>query len=169
MIEEAIMKKLGESYCKTSLNFFGLDNQIRRYLIKVSEHILFDKFILLLIFLNSMFLGMMDYTWTDESPEEKPLGNMLVDNSELLFTLFFTMECIVKIIAKGLILEDNCYLRDMWNWLDFTVVVAAVLQVLQLVGNVSSLRTFRLFRPLRTLSAVPSMRILVSTLFKSFS
>lgn len=92
-----------------------------------------------------------------------------MDNSEQMFTIFFTIECVVKIIAKGLILEDSCYLRDMWNWLDFTVVIAAVLQNLQLVDNVSSLRTFRLFRPLRTLSAVPSMRILVSTLFKSFS
>lgn len=50
-----------------------------------------------------------------------------MDNSENMFTFFFTMECIIKVIAKGLILENSCYLRDMWNWLDFTVVIAALL------------------------------------------
>lgn len=68
----------------------------------------------------------------------------------------------------GLIMDENCYLRDGWNWLDFTVVVTALLQSLPSVSDVSALRTFRLFRPLRSLSVFPSMRILVNTLFESF-
>jgi hypothetical protein len=86
----------------------------------------FDRFIIFLIALNSVFLGMMDYTW-DEEKGPKPIGNRLVDNTEMLFTFFFTCECIVKIVATGLILEDGCYLRDLWNWLDFTVVVTALI------------------------------------------
>ena len=69
-IEEALMKKLKESYCKTSLNFFERENSIRRLSIRILEHTLFDKFIILLIFFNSMFLGMMDYTWKeDDEPQ----------------------------------------------------------------------------------------------------
>ena len=37
------------------------------------------------------------------------------------------------------------------------------------MGNVSAIRTFRLFRPLRSLSAVPSMKMLVNTLLLSVS
>lgn len=118
------MRRLGETYCKTSLNWFALDETVRRYAIKVVEWPGFDRFIILLIALNSVCLGMMDYTWEGEEP--KPLGNRLVDNTELLFTFFFTVECVVKIVATGLILEDGCYLRDLWNWLDFTVVLTAL-------------------------------------------
>jgi len=130
----------------------------------------FDRFIIFLIALNSLFLGIMDYTWVriyaDDPP---PIGNWLVEQSEVYFTFFFTAECLFKIISLGLILNKGCYLRDGWNWLDFTVVVTALIQNLPGVQNVSSLRTFRLFRPLRSLSAVPSMKVLVNTLFLSFT
>ena len=93
---------------------------------------------------------------------------MLTDNSEIFFTVFFTLECVIKVVAMGFILDDGAYLRDGWNWLDFTVVITALIQNLPQVSNVSSLRTFRLFRPLRSLSSFPSMRRLVNTLFLSF-
>jgi hypothetical protein len=111
-------------------------------------------------------LGFMDYTYV-EGNSEKPIGNSLVDDTETVFTVCFSVECLVKIMALGLVMSKGCYLRDMWNWLDFLVVVAAVIQDLNIVPNVSSLRTFRLFRPLRSLSAMPSMKILVNTLIQS--
>ena len=153
-------------YCKFSLSKYEISHPMRRFCIRTFEWPWFDRFIILLIALNSIFLGVMDYTYED-GVGKKPLGNQLVDNSEILFTVFFTFECFVKIMALGLIMDQSCYLRDMWNWLDFIVVVAALIQNLNIISNVSSLRTFRLFRPLRTLSAVPSMKILVNTLFQS--
>jgi hypothetical protein len=84
-----------------------------------------------------------------------------------MFTVFFTIEALAKILAMGFILEKGCYLRDAWNWLDFIVVITALMQALPGMNNVSGLRTFRLFRPLRSLSALPSMRILVNTLLSS--
>ena len=66
----------------------------------------------------------------------------------------------------GFVAERGCYLRDAWNWLDFIVVVTSLLQFV-IPANVSVLRTFRLIRPLRSLSSVPSMRLLVSTLISS--
>lgn len=110
----------------------------------------------------------MDYTW-EEGKGPKPLGNKLVDNSETFFTLFFTFECVVKILSIGLLINEDGYLRDGWNWLDFLVVVTALIQMAGGESNVSSLRTFRLFRPLRSLSALPSMKVLVNTLFLSLT
>jgi len=52
---------------------------------------------------------------------------MLADELEIFFTLFFTFEACVKILSSGLIFDNGCYLRDAWNWLDFTVVVTALL------------------------------------------
>ena len=67
----------------------------------------------------------------------------------------------------GFIFEEGCYLRDIWNWLDFTVVITGALTSLPGMSNWSVLRTFRIFRPLRSLSASPSMRMLVNTFFQS--
>jgi hypothetical protein len=94
---------------------------------------------------------------------------MITEKSETVFTLFFTFECCVKILSMGIIVGNESYLRDGWNWLDFTVVVTALLQSLPGFGNVSAIRTFRLFRPLRSLSAIPTMKILVNTLLNSVS
>lgn len=66
-------------------------------------------------------------------------------------------------------MTEGCYLRDAWNWLDFIVVITALLSFLPSMGNITGLRTFRIFRPLRSLSAIPSMKILVSTLLNSLS
>ena len=74
---------------------------------------------------------------------------------------------IIKMIAKGLILDKNCYLRDYWNWLDAVVVVGSILAYLPNVGNVNILRTFRLFKPLRSLKGLPAMKELVVTLLES--
>ena len=106
---------------------------------------------------------MVQYTNEDRTD----WGSVLVDTTEPIFTTFFTLECIMKCISMGFILEKGCYLRDPWNWLDFIVVTTALLTILPWMQNISGLRTFRLFRPLRSLSALPSMKILVGTLLNS--
>lgn len=40
-----------------------------------------------------------------------------------VFTAIYTLEMLLKIISRGLILHTYAYLRDPWNWLDFMVVV----------------------------------------------
>ena len=39
-----------------------------------------------------------------------------------VFTGIYTVEGMVKILARGFMLADFHYLRDAWNWLDFIVV-----------------------------------------------
>ena len=98
-----------------------------------------------------------------------PIGNFIVERTEVYFTIFFTFESFSKLIAQGCIFHKKCYLRNGWNWLDFIVVVTALLNNLPGMSNVSFLRTFRLFRPLKSLSQFPSMRMQISTLFLSFN
>jgi hypothetical protein len=93
----------------------------------------------------------------------------MVEGSEKIYTALFTVEAVVKILGMGFVLGPGCYLKDMWNWLDFFVVLSSLLTALPGIENVSGLRTFRLFRPLRSLSTLPSMRILVGTLLASVS
>lgn len=106
---------------------------------------------------------MIDYS----DKNANTIGNLVNYYSEPIFAILFCLEACVKIIAFGFFFDRKCYLRDAWNWLDFVVVITAMLDFLPNMQNVSGLRTFRLFRPLRSLSAMPSMRILVNTLLSS--
>jgi hypothetical protein len=116
-----------------------------------------------LILLNSLFLGIKDYTDVDNLT---PI-NQFVEGAEPFFIYIFLFECLAKIMAMGFILGNGSYLSDSWNWLDFIVVVTSLLNELPSMQNMSGLRTFRLFRPLRSLTTMPSMKLLIGTLLSS--
>lgn len=125
--EEKFLEYLKSKYCSLSFNYFRIDNPIRLFLLKLIENPWFDWVVILVIAINSCFLAFNDYTWKEDNGSPKPIGNHLVDDSELFFTLFFLMEFMVKIVCQGIVFADGCYFRDGWNWLDFIVVVTAIL------------------------------------------
>lgn len=106
---------------------------------------------------------MQDY----ENPDSDTWRNQLTDKTEGFFIAVFSLECIMKILAMGFVLSEGCYLWDMWNWLDFIVVITGILSIFPNISNVSALWTFRLFWPLWSLTTLPSMRVLVGTLLAS--
>lgn len=62
----------------------------------------------------------------------------------------------LKVLARGFILDKFTYLRDPWNWLDFSVIVMAYLTiVIEDLGNLSVIRTFRVLRALKTVAIIP--------------
>lgn len=126
--KEYFIKVYRRKYCKKSLNTFSVEDNVRYLAIRFIEWKWFDRFIIFLIALNSLFLGSIDYVWDPEDDKTgKPWINRYVDASEPAFTFFFSLEAAVKILSMGLIFEKGCYLRDGWNWLDFTVVITALL------------------------------------------
>lgn len=62
---------------------------------------------------------------------------------------------IIKIIAKGFVLNKYTYLRNPWNWLDFVVITSGYATIGMEVGNLAGLRTFRVLRALKTVSIMP--------------
>ena len=78
------------------------------------ENVWFDRIILILILLNSLFLAMNDYDF--RNPDGKTSWrNDLVNESELVFLLLFTIECTIKTIGMGFVVGSGTYLRDTWN------------------------------------------------------
>uniref|UniRef100_A0A8C8BPZ1 Sodium channel protein n=1 Tax=Otus sunia TaxID=257818 RepID=A0A8C8BPZ1_9STRI len=67
----------------------------------------------------------------------------------------------------GFCLNEFTFLRDPWNWLDFSVIVMAYVGAFSNLGNVSVLRTFRVLRALKTISVVPGLKIIVGALIQS--
>ncbi|OWK58503.1 Sodium channel protein type 5 subunit alpha [Lonchura striata] len=83
------------------------------------------------------------------------------------FTGIYTFESLIKILATGFCLNEFTFLRDPWNWLDFTVIVMAYVGAFSDLGSVSVLRTFRVLRALKTISVVPGLKIIVGALIQS--
>ncbi|KAF3836386.1 hypothetical protein F7725_028944 [Dissostichus mawsoni] len=44
---------------------------------------------------------------------------------EYTFTGIYTFESLIKILARGFCVGPFTFLRDPWNWLDFSVIVMA--------------------------------------------
>ena len=92
----------------------------------------------------------------------------MIELSGRIFTCIFTAESVLKILSYGFILHKNSYLRDGWNWLDFTVVIIGWLELIPNVPGLRALRTLRVLRPLRSINAIPSMKNQITSLISSF-
>jgi hypothetical protein len=77
---------------------------------------------------------------------------------------------LLKIFAFGFVVGRGAYLRDMWNIMDFVIVVTSLLPLVISLGfSVSALRAIRVLRPLRTITKIRALKMIVRTLFYSFS
>lgn len=89
---------------------------------------------------------------------------------ETAFTAIYTTEMLLKIIAFGFVLNDGSYLRDMWNIMDFLIVCTSLMPLfINMSFSVSSLRAMRVLRPLKTITKIRALKMIVRTLFYSFS
>uniref|UniRef100_A0A669B2X5 Sodium channel protein n=1 Tax=Oreochromis niloticus TaxID=8128 RepID=A0A669B2X5_ORENI len=143
----------------SALYIFTPFHLIRAIAIKILVHsypfwVLCILFIMFTILTNCFFMAMSDPpTWT------KYL--------EYTFTGIYTFESAIKILARGFCTVPFTFLRDPWNWLDFTVIMMAYLTEFVDLGNVSALRTFRVLRALKTISVIPGLKTIVGALIQS--
>jgi hypothetical protein len=149
-----------------SLYSLDITNKFRLAMIWTHEWVWFDRFILSCILLNSLFLAMNDYSYRMPGGS-KSWRNDLVEQSEIVFLVLFTMEALVKITGMGFVMEKGTYLRDGWNVLDFIVVIVGWIGFVPGVTSLTVLRTVRILRPLKSIKAITKMKVLVNSLIKS--
>uniref|UniRef100_A0A4W3J3T6 Voltage-dependent L-type calcium channel subunit alpha n=1 Tax=Callorhinchus milii TaxID=7868 RepID=A0A4W3J3T6_CALMI len=158
----------------------SLNNPIRRACISIVEWKPFDIFILISIFANCVALAVYIPFPEDDSNST----NHDLEKVEYAFLIIFTIETFLKIIAYGLMLHPNAYVRNGWNLMDFVIVVVGLFSVvLEQVTKVSdgeghaagksggfdvkALRAFRVLRPLRLVSGVPSLQVVLNSIIKA--
>ncbi|XP_040596093.1 sodium channel protein type 10 subunit alpha [Mesocricetus auratus] len=91
----------------------------------------------------------------------------LPEKIEYAFTVIYTFEALIKILARGFCLNEFTYLRDPWNWLDFSVITLAYVGAAIDLRGISGLRTFRVLRALKTVSVIPGLKVIVGALIHS--
>ena len=116
----------------------------------------FDRFITVIILLNSLVLAFTDYKGRMDPNYESKI-NAVWAYFDLIFSIIFLIECIIKVIAMGFVVHSKSYLRDYWNWLDFFIVCISVIGWLPFfdADALKALRTFRILRPLRSFNSMP--------------
>ena len=107
-----------------ALGLFPVDSCFRASVIKLTRRGEFDAAVIVLILISSLALCV-------EDPLSHPAStnNRFMDTVSLVITFIFLTECILKIIADGLILNGSgSYLRGPWNLLDFAIVILGLVQ-----------------------------------------
>lgn len=61
------------------------------------------------------------YDYSDR--DSLTMKNKYLDNIQIGFTIVFTLEFILKVLAMGFVIKKHSYIRDGWNVLDFIVVI----------------------------------------------
>uniref|UniRef100_A0A8C3VGT8 Voltage-dependent N-type calcium channel subunit alpha n=1 Tax=Catharus ustulatus TaxID=91951 RepID=A0A8C3VGT8_CATUS len=125
----------------------------------------FEYFIMVMIALNTIVL-MMKFYDAPEAYEE------MLKCLNIVFTSMFSMECVLKIIAFGVL----NYFRDAWNVFDFVTVLGSITDILVTeiavstdnFINLSFLRLFRAARLIKLLRQGYTIRILLWTFVQSF-
>lgn len=57
-------------------------------------------------------------------PSIRPSPSLSMQETvEYAFLIIFTIETFLKIIAYGLVMHQNSYVRNGWNMLDFVIVI----------------------------------------------
>ena len=72
-----------------------------------------------MIIANSIVIAIYDRADRDSEMRY----NKILDNIQFGITIFFTLECILKIFAVGFFRAPNSYFRDTWNWVDFFTII----------------------------------------------
>ncbi|XP_060056770.1 voltage-dependent N-type calcium channel subunit alpha-1B [Erinaceus europaeus] len=122
----------------------------------------FEYFIMAMIALNTVVLMMKFYN----APYEYEL---MLKCLNIMFTSMFSMECVLKIIAFGVL----NYFRDAWNVFDFVTVLGSITDILvtEIANNFINLSFLRLFRAARLIKLLRqgyTIRILLWTFVQSF-
>ncbi len=119
----------------------------------VVDHPAWERTILTIIVLNAVTLGLE----TSDTVMAR-VGPLLLALDKIFLSIF-----VVEIAAR-LIGHGARFWRDPWSVFDFSVVAVALVPATE---SLSGLRALRILRVLRLISAVPSMRRVVSGLFRA--
>jgi len=113
-----------------------------------------------------------------DRPLENPESDfkMMLSYLDLSFTVIFALELILKVISSGFIYNhdnnNNAYLRNSWNVLDFVVVSTSIIDQsgitnIHSLKALKTLRVLRALRPLRVVSRNENLKIIVDALFQT--
>ncbi|XP_062560183.1 voltage-dependent calcium channel type A subunit alpha-1-like isoform X10 [Armigeres subalbatus] len=151
----------------SSLFVFAEDNFIRKATKFIIEWPPFEYAVLLTIIANCVVLALEEHL----PHGDKTVLAQKLELTESYFLCIFTIEAALKIVALGLVLHADSYLRNIWNMMDFFVVFTGLITLLPLPLDIDlrTLRSIRVLRPLKLVSGVPSLQVVLKSIIKAMA
>ncbi|XP_031638409.1 voltage-dependent calcium channel type A subunit alpha-1-like isoform X2 [Contarinia nasturtii] len=153
----------------TSLFLFTEDHPLRRLTRFIIEWPPFEYTILATIIANCVVMAAEHHL---PGNDEDKLTKKLQGGIETVFLVIFITEASCKIIALGLILHRNSYLRSAWNIMDFIIIVTAIMALFPALRSMIDLKTLqaiRVLRPLKLVSGIPSLQVVLFSILKAMA
>ncbi|KAL0121136.1 hypothetical protein PUN28_008671 [Cardiocondyla obscurior] len=153
----------------TSLFIFSEDNCIRKHTRFIIEWPPFEYAVLLTIIANCVVLALEEHL----PKQDKTVLAQNLESTEVYFLAIFCVEASLKILALGFVLHRGSYLRNIWNIMDFFVVVTGIITVfshgMHLDMDLRTLRAIRVLRPLKLVSGIPSLQVVLKSIIKAMA
>ncbi|XP_069119459.1 voltage-dependent calcium channel type A subunit alpha-1-like isoform X4 [Argopecten irradians] len=150
-----------------SLFIFSEENFIRKYAKIIIEWGPFEYMVLLTIIANCIVLALEEHLPDDD---RTPLALQL-EATEMYFLGIFCVEALLKIVALGFCLHRGSYLRNVWNIMDFVVVVTGFITIYASSSqfDLRTLRAVRVLRPLKLVSGIPSLQVVLKSIIRAMA
>ncbi|XP_048260616.1 voltage-dependent calcium channel type A subunit alpha-1 isoform X8 [Bombus terrestris] len=153
----------------TSLFILSEDNCIRKHTRFIIEWPPFEYAVLLTIIANCVVLALEEHL----PKQDKTILAQKLEATEIYFLGIFCVEASLKILALGFVLHRGSYLRNIWNIMDFFVVVTGFItafsQGIELDMDLRTLRAIRVLRPLKLVSGIPSLQVVLKSIIKAMA
>ncbi|XP_042203568.1 voltage-dependent calcium channel type A subunit alpha-1-like isoform X6 [Homarus americanus] len=155
----------------TSLFILSEDNFLRKYTRFIIEWPPFEYAVLLTIIANCIVLALEEHL---PEGDKTLLAQNLLEKTEPYFLFIFCVEASLKILALGFVLHPRSYLRNIWNIMDFVVVVTGGMTIIAADSfgqtvDLRMLRSFRVLRPLKLVSRLPSLQVVLKSIIKAMA
>ncbi|XP_050067933.1 voltage-dependent calcium channel type A subunit alpha-1-like isoform X1 [Anopheles maculipalpis] len=152
----------------TSLFILSEDNIIRKYTRFIIEWPPFEYAVLLTIIANCVVLALEEHL----PHGDKTILAQKLEKTEAYFLGIFCVEASLKILALGFVMHKHSYLRNIWNIMDFFVVVTGFITLFPQKGpevDLRTLRAIRVLRPLKLVSGIPSLQVVLKSIIKAMA
>ena len=163
-------KQVPEGKGPSALFLFAEDNFVRKQFKFIVDWPVFEYAVLVTIISNCVVLAMEEHL----PGGDRTVMAIKLEETEPYFLGIFTVEMTVKILANGFCLHGGSYLRNIWNIMDFVVVVTGYITMfadedLDLGIDLRTLRAIRVLRPLKLVSGVPSLQVVLKSILKAMA
>ncbi|XP_046399409.1 voltage-dependent calcium channel type A subunit alpha-1-like [Ischnura elegans] len=128
----------------------------------------FEYAVLLTIIANCIVLALEEHLPNGD----KTILAQKLEKTEPYFLGIFCVEASLKILALGFVLHRGSYLRNIWNMMDFVVVVTGFITLFpqnDLEVDLRTLRAIRVLRPLKLVSGIPSLQVVLKSIIKAMA
>ena len=156
-------------YDETSILRMGLKNGLRQLCIFLIENRLWNAVVILSVFMSVATLPFDDPFEGDtfELVNGYSVRLQLIDRINVVLSLIFIFDVVIKIIAMGLITGPNAFLRDGFNRLDFVMAIFGLIDSFSSSGQggMNAIRSIRALRPLKAINRFENLKTFITLIF----